>query len=99
MLKVASRFAGSRFYTAKFEGLYRKSSIVFDLLCSSKFKSTIPICLYLCGLIIDDSEDKNPVDEHGFTALKNAALVNNVQMYQMIMEKNIDKIQYMTHRL
>ena len=94
MLKEASSYAGSRFYTAKFQGFYRKSLIIFDLLCASKYhcaKSAIPICLYLCDLIIDNSEDKNPVDKDGFTVLHNAALINNEEMYQMVMEKNIDK--------
>ena len=94
MLEEASSYAGSRFYTAKFEGFYRKSLIIFDLLCASKYqcaKSAIPICLYLCDLIIDNSEDKNFVDKHGYTVLHNAAIVDNVQMYQMLMEKYIDK--------
>ena len=91
MLKEASSYAGSRFYTAKFHGFYRKSLIIFDLLIKSKPKSTLPICLYLCDLIIDNSEDKNPVDKHGCTVLYNAAILDNVQFYQMVMEKNIDK--------
>lgn len=96
MLKEACRFA-SRYYTTDYEGPHRKSSIIFGLLCRSKYtdcsfgKSTIPICLFLCDLIIDNSEDKNPVDKRGYTVLHNAAIVNNVQMYRMVMEKNIDK--------
>ena len=91
MLKEACCFTGIRYYTPKFEGFYRTSSIISDLLCKSKVKSIVPVCLYLCDLIIDNSEDKNPVDKDGFTVLHNAALINNEEMYQMVMEKNIDK--------
>ena len=91
VLKQACRFAGyNGYHTPEFEGLYRKSSIIFDLLIKS-MPSPLPICLYLCDLIIDDSEDKNPVDKYGSTVLYNAAILNNVQIYQMVMEKNIDK--------
>lgn len=51
----------------------------------------------LIKLIIDKSEDKNPVDINGLNALENAAFFNKVAIYRLIMGYNEDKnptIQY-----
>ena len=88
MLKELSRFA-NRYYTSEYEGPHRKSSILIDLL--HRFKINESLSFYLCELIIDNSEDKNPLDEYGYSALHNAAQDNNPKIYQMIMKKNNDK--------
>ena len=38
-----------------------------------------------------NSEDKNPVDINGLSALENAAFFNKVAIYQLIMDYNEDK--------
>ena len=101
MLKEVSHLASCNYYTPSFEGPHRKSNILFDLFCKSKSghslgmdyisKFVLPKSLYLCELIIDNSEDKNPVNKRGYNTLHNAAIINNPHMYQLIMGKNIDK--------
>ena len=101
MLKEVSHFASSTYYDSSYEGPHRKLNMLIDLICRSNSdhalgmdylsKFVLPKSLYLCELIIDDSEDKNPVDEKGSNVLHKAALINNAHMYQLIMGKNIDK--------
>ena len=46
----------------------------------------------ICKLIIDNSEDKNPVDEiTGYSALEMAAFFNKAAVYQLIMDHNEEK--------
>lgn len=46
----------------------------------------------ICKLIIDNSEDKNPVDEvTGYSALEMAAFFNKAVVYQLIMDHNENK--------
>ena len=91
MLKELSHFA-NRYYTTDYEGPHRKSLILVDLLnegyCTDLERS---ITFYLCELIIDNSDDKNPVDQYGFSILHNAAIDDNPKIYQMVMKKNKDK--------
>ena len=45
----------------------------------------------LIKLIMENSEDKNPVDINGLSALENAAFFNKAAIYQLIMDYNEDK--------
>ena len=45
----------------------------------------------LIKLIMKNSEDKNPVDINGLSALENAAFFNKVAIYQVIIDYNEDK--------
>ena len=87
VLQKVSHF-GSKYYTSRYEGPNRKTLILIDLLCCQRDRD---ISLYFCQLVIDNSEDKNPVDKQGYSVLHSAAMIGNAQMYQMIMAKNIDK--------
>ena len=91
MLKELSHFA-SRYYTTDYEGPHRKSLILLDLLNEGYYTDLeIYITFYLCELIIDNSDDKNPVDQYGYSILHTAAMDDNPKIYQMIMKKNNDK--------
>ena len=86
MLKELSHFVRI-YYTTEYEGPHRKSLILTDLL--HRFMESLSF--YLCDLIIDNSEDKNPLDNYGYSVLYNAASGNKPKIYQMIMKKNNDK--------
>ena len=91
MLKELSHFA-NRYYTAEYEGPQRKSLILLDLLNEGYYTDLEKsITFYLCELIIDNSDDKNPVDQYGYSMLHTAAMDDNPKIYQMVMTKNKDK--------
>ena len=89
ILKKVSKLSSS-YYTPKYAEPYRKTTMLLDLMCHQYSEDDKYLSLYLAELIIDNSEDKNPVDKQNHSVLHNIAMVDNATMYQMIMGKNTD---------
>ena len=66
--------------------------LLFTLIPMDESDCNQSLSFNLCKLIIDNSEDKNPIDEAtDFSALEIAAFFNKVVVYQLIMDRNNNK--------